>query len=300
MAGKILRAVQNCARANLAQQRTRGHAAVLSSTLAQSEATGAEAFLAPRTCRGTMAMTTDYDPIAEQYQRSKQQPWRTYIESFTLMALIGDPRGQAVLDVACGEGFYTRRLRQLGAGPVVGIDLSEGMVALARQQEARQRLGIDYRVADARSLAMPEQFDLVVAAYLLNYAPNREELQAMCRSIANSLKPGGRFVTVNSNPALDFAGAPSYRQYGFEIRVAGPCREGTPITWTFFLKDSSFSIENYYLDVSCHEETLRLAGFQEIRWHPPRLAPAAEAASEGEFWTPFLDQPPITFLECIR
>lgn len=29
-------------------------------------------------------MTTDYDPIAEQYKRSKQQPWRTYIECFTL------------------------------------------------------------------------------------------------------------------------------------------------------------------------------------------------------------------------
>jgi hypothetical protein len=37
-------------------------------------------------------MTTDYAPIAEQYQRSKQHPWRTYVESFTLLALIGDPR----------------------------------------------------------------------------------------------------------------------------------------------------------------------------------------------------------------
>jgi hypothetical protein len=36
-------------------------------------------------------MTTDYDPIAEQYKRSKLQPWRTYIEAFTLMDLIGDP-----------------------------------------------------------------------------------------------------------------------------------------------------------------------------------------------------------------
>ena len=38
-------------------------------------------------------MTTNYDPIAEQYQRSKQQPWRTFIECFTLMELMGDPRG---------------------------------------------------------------------------------------------------------------------------------------------------------------------------------------------------------------
>ena len=45
-------------------------------------------------------MTTDYDPIAEQYQRSKQQPWRTHIGSFTLMELVGDLTDKTVLDVA--------------------------------------------------------------------------------------------------------------------------------------------------------------------------------------------------------
>lgn len=50
-------------------------------------------------------MTTDYNPIAEQYQRSKQQPWRTFVECFTLLELVGDPTGLAVLDLACGEGF---------------------------------------------------------------------------------------------------------------------------------------------------------------------------------------------------
>ena len=50
-------------------------------------------------------MTTDYDPIAEQYKRVKQQPWRTHIEAFSLMELIGPLTGQTVLDVACGDGF---------------------------------------------------------------------------------------------------------------------------------------------------------------------------------------------------
>ena len=72
-------------------------------------------------------MTTDYNPIAEQYRRSKYQPWRTYIEAFTLMSLIGDPAGKAVVDLACGEGFYTRRVKQRGAAKVLGVDFSEGM-----------------------------------------------------------------------------------------------------------------------------------------------------------------------------
>lgn len=245
-------------------------------------------------------MTTDYDPIAEQYQQSKQQPWRTCIETFTLMALVGDPTGKAVLDVACGEGFYTRRLRQRGASPVLGIDLSEGMVALARQQEAKHQLGIDYRVGDARKLSLPAKYDLVIAAYLLNYAPNRQELGAMAAGIAGCLKPGGRFVTVNCNPALDFSAAPSYRKYGFETQVVGEFLEGAPITWTFHLDDGSFSIENYHVDVACHEEALQRAGFREIIWHAPRLAPADKPPHDRDFWVDFLTYPPITFLECVR
>ena len=41
-------------------------------------------------------MTTDYDPIAEQYRRAKQQAWRLHIEAFSLMSLIGDATGKSV------------------------------------------------------------------------------------------------------------------------------------------------------------------------------------------------------------
>jgi len=118
-------------------------------------------------------MTTNYDPIAEQYKRSKQQPWRTFIECYTLLELAGDPQGLSVLDVACGEGFYTRMLRERGATHVVGIDLSQGMIELAQQQEAQNQQGIEFIVGDARELPVSAQFDLAVAAYLLNYARTR-------------------------------------------------------------------------------------------------------------------------------
>jgi hypothetical protein len=67
-----------------------------------------------------MSMTTNYNLIAEHYKRAKQQPWRAPVEAFTLMKLIGDPAGKAVIDIACWEGFYTRMLRQRGASKVTG------------------------------------------------------------------------------------------------------------------------------------------------------------------------------------
>src|SRR5262249_56939118 len=109
----------------------------------------------------------------------------------------GDRAGRPVGDLACGEGFYTRRLRQHGAARAVGVDLSEGMIHLAREQESAHPLGIEYLVQDGRDLRLSEDFDLAVAAYLLNYARDRAELGAMCRGIAPCLKPGGRFVTAN-------------------------------------------------------------------------------------------------------
>src|SRR4051794_21135251 len=97
-------------------------------------------------------MDTDYDRIAEKYKRAKLQPWRTHIERYTLLRLVGNLAGKAVIDLACGEGYYTRELRRGGAARVVGVDLSQGMIALAEAEEAREPLGIEYRVGDARTL----------------------------------------------------------------------------------------------------------------------------------------------------
>ena len=43
-------------------------------------------------------MTTNYNTIAQEHKRSKQQPWRHYIECFTLFEPIGDLAGKAVLE----------------------------------------------------------------------------------------------------------------------------------------------------------------------------------------------------------
>jgi ubiquinone/menaquinone biosynthesis C-methylase UbiE len=245
-------------------------------------------------------MTTDYDPIAEQYQRAKQQPWRTHIEAHTLMELAGNLARCSVLDLACGDGFYSRLVKSRGAARVMGVDLSQGMIELARQAESRHSLGIEYRVGDAKEVALAEPFDIALAAYLFNYAHDEDELLAMCRGAAGALKPGGRLVAVNSNPAFDFRRAPSYRKYGFETSLPNGFAHGAPICWRFFLRDGQFDIENYYLDVASHEQAFRAAGFREIRWHPPRLSAESGTGVPADHWAEFVEFPPIAFVECVK
>ena len=241
-------------------------------------------------------MPTNYDTIAEEYKRAKQQPWRLHIEHYALFEMVGDLAGKSVLDLACGEGFHTRFLKQKGPARVVGVDISHGMIDLARTEETQRPLGIDYLVDDVKKLDLHEQFDLVFAAYLLNYASTKEELLEMCLAIARHLKPGCRFVSVNSNP--DYTGkTETMRPYGFTC-TASERREGTPLTWTFFLKEGPFEITNYYLSIATHEWALGTAGLHDSRWHSPTVSPEGLAEFGQDYWAAFLRHKPIIFIEC--
>jgi ubiquinone/menaquinone biosynthesis C-methylase UbiE len=245
-------------------------------------------------------MATDYDGIAEQYKRSKQVPWRTCIEQFTFLQLVDDVSGRAVLDLACGEGFYTRLLRGRGASRVVGVDLSPKMIDLARASERDSPAGggIEYVVGDARAFRTGERFDVVTAAYLLNYAQTEEALVEMCETISAALKPGGRFVTVNNNPSQSPAHFEATRKYGFTKRAASALRPGTPITYTIHQDGGAFSFDNYYLSPAAHERALARAGLGDVEWLQPRLSPDWQGAPG--YWDAFFADPSVIFLRCRR
>jgi len=245
-------------------------------------------------------MTTDYNVIAEQYKQCKEHPWRARIETYSIMKRLGNLDGKKVLDVACGEGFYARKLRQCGAREVVGIDRSEAMIRLALDQESRHPLGIAYRVEDARTESARQEFDLAVSAWLLVYARSQDELLAMCRGLASRLKPGGRFVTFTGNPDLYAFTHADYRKYGFSITLTDCAYEGAPIVWTVYLDDSSFEIENYYLPMEAYETAFIEAGFHDFEVHVPEVSPHPQGVDDGTFWSDYLAHPPAVLIECVK
>jgi 2-polyprenyl-3-methyl-5-hydroxy-6-metoxy-1,4-benzoquinol methylase len=240
-------------------------------------------------------MPTDYNAIADQYKRSKLTPWRRYIEQYSYFEILGDVSGLSVLDLACGEGFYSRLLRLHGAARVVGMDMSERMILLARATEAEQPLDVEYVVGDALTFRTDERFDVVTACYLLNYAQTDEQLAKMCATIAAALKPGGRLVAVNNNPRQSPSRFEATRPYGFVKSVAGELRAGTPITYTLFLENESFSFDNYYLSPEAHERALERAGLRDVEWLQPRLSPAWQG--DPGYWDDFFTDPSVIFLQ---
>ena len=196
-----------------------------------------------------------YDTIAEEYQQSKELPYRLHTETYTYFDILGDLTGKSILDLGCGEGFYPRKFRQKGSGRVVGVDISTKMIELANKQEAKEPLGIEYIVCDVLKMGKIGSFDLVVTSYILNYAQSKEELLKMCQNIYSNLKPGGRFVSVNDNSEQPPESYLTSEKYGFVKIISEPLQEGTPITYTFTIpgEGKTFCFDNYYLSKATYE-----------------------------------------------
>ena len=243
-------------------------------------------------------MTVHYDNIAKQYQKSKILPFRKYIEWFSYLKLLGNVAGKSVLDLACGEGYYSRRLKERGAASVIGVDISTNMIELARQREADRPLKIDYMVGDVLTLGKIGSFDLVVASYLLNYAQTKEQLLDMCRTIAINLKPDGRFVSINNNPDQPPESFPICKKYGFTKSISGMLKEGTAITYEFYRKGQQFRFDNYYLSRKTHEWAFKQVGFSYIGWEKIEVDPVGEKELGKDYWRDFIDYEPIIGIEC--
>ena len=244
-------------------------------------------------------MSAQYDTIAEQYARTKHSPLRTWVELPSFMGLAGDVRGLRVLDLACGDGFYTRLLKAAGAAEVVGVDISPAMIALASQHEAAAQAGARYVCADVAHLPALGQFDLVTAAYLLHYAPDRDALFAMCGHIAGSLVPGGRFIALNENPEYPAEPGGAYVQYGFTKTLDGALVDGANIRYRMFAGRESFSFHAHYYSRATYESAQEQAGLKEVQWRPLTVDPKGEAAMGDDYFKAYLDQPPVIGL-CSR
>ena len=100
-------------------------------------------------------------------------------------------RGRAVLEVGCGAGVDLARFAKGGA-QVVGVDLTESAVALARANFAQQGLAGRFEVANGERLPFADNtFDLVYAHGVLQYTAAPQALVDECYRVA---KPGGEAI----------------------------------------------------------------------------------------------------------
>ncbi len=117
------------------------------------------------------------------------------IDDMTFPAIYGHVKGKRVLEIGCGTGRHTLRLAQAG-NDVTGIDLSPGMLDIARQKLS----GVPVRLIEADIMAAPLDlglFDVAVMALVLEHIA---DLQLFFRRAADALADGGELLLSEIHP----------------------------------------------------------------------------------------------------
>ena len=243
-------------------------------------------------------MKNQYETIGAAFQEARQMPVTAYLEAPSVLRAAEPIGGKSVIDFACGDGFYTREWKRLGAGKVIGVDLSPEMIELARRQEAAQPMGIEYLVGDVSRKNSIGAFDLATAIFLFNYAADVETLAKMIENVAGNLASGGRLVAVVPNP--DFVnGRHDTLAYGYVVEEIAHGPENIRVRMTF-TAPRAFSIKFTQWERTVYERLFAGAGFSKLCWTEFSVSDEGREAFGAAFWQATLHNPKSVIVSAVK
>jgi ubiquinone/menaquinone biosynthesis C-methylase UbiE len=132
--------------------------------------------------------------VGDTWARMQARLDRAFTPVTTALLSVAAPQpGEAVLDVGCGTGETT--LAVAGAvgedGTVLGLDVSEALLARARERADELLCTADFQKADAASFADDDRFDLVISRFGVMFFDDPVAAFANLHRLA---APGGRLV----------------------------------------------------------------------------------------------------------
>jgi SAM-dependent methyltransferase len=154
----------------------------------------------------------ELDELAFTYEHPA--PYKRFFYGTRFRAVLGAldaEAGEAILDVGCGSGYYTRELARRRA-QVTATEYAPASLAQARRNVGALAADVDFRVEDAQRLTFPDaSFDKVLLSEVIEHLPEPERAIA---EAARVLRPGG--VLVVSTPSRF---SPLNLAYGVKRRV---------------------------------------------------------------------------------
>ncbi len=113
-----------------------------------------------------------------------------------LFSLLPDLTGKKVLDLGCGFGEHCMRFVEEGADKVVGIDISEKMLEIAKAENSHEKITYMHMAMEDIG-ELEEEFDVVVSSLAMYYV---EDYAGVVQQVYRLLKPNGQFVFSQENP----------------------------------------------------------------------------------------------------
>ncbi len=153
---------------------------------------------------------TSWGHVANWYHEHVSESDDTYHEKVikpNLLRVLGEAKDKRILDVACGQGFFSRALASAGAH-VTGADIAPELIAIAKKLGPAS---ITYIAAPASRMPLPdESFDAAICVLALQ---NIKDLSGALAQVSHLLKENGSFVIVLNHPAFRI---PRHSQWGFD------------------------------------------------------------------------------------
>ena len=199
----------------------------------------------------------DYDEAAAERLEAVYLGSDVVAQRVETLRLLGVQPGEAVLDIGSGPGFLASDLAD-AAGPkgrVIGVDISEPLIARARQR-ARQNW-LTYELADATALPFEDAiFDVVVSTQVAEYIA---DIEGFCAEFTRVLRPGGRGLIVATDwDAVCFHSEDPDRMNRVMAAFAPHCADSRlPRTLGRRLRDAGLDVDKiaYFpiINASCYE-----------------------------------------------
>jgi len=154
---------------------------------------------------GTPYFAAVGDALGENYLRYSFTKGTEQEVAFLVDALNLDS-GARVLDVGCGAGRHAVGLAEAGLS-VTGIDVSPGLLAVARDKTAESGVSVSLFEMDAREMPFHEEFDAAISICQGAFGLMGGDDPVVLRKIAEAVRPEGK-VLLTAFSALFEAGHP--------------------------------------------------------------------------------------------
>ncbi len=146
----------------------------------------------------TSKKDTSWKKVAGWYDKTvkEEDSYQNKVIYPNLSRWLQDLRGKKVIDIGCGQGFFSRLLAEKGAS-VTGVDSGGSLIEIAKKEGKN----IKYVKADAHNLSFAKagEFDMALCVLSLQ---NMENLKAVLGEISRVLKPNGKLIAVLNHPAF--------------------------------------------------------------------------------------------------
>lgn len=140
----------------------------------------------------------DNETFYEGYKkiRDNKNNANNLFEIPALLSLLPDLKDKRILDLGCGFGEHCKMFIEKGAASIVGIDISEKMLEVAKSENSDEKITyLNMAMEDIGQLDM--EFDLVVSSLAFHYV---EDFSGVVTGIYQMLSDGGYFVFSQENP----------------------------------------------------------------------------------------------------